>query len=297
MKSKKILAVILGVLLLLGMVGCSAEAPMEGGVPVATDAGMNRYDNDYIEKEESPSAESTALPENRKLIQTFHMDVETEDLDVVLQQIDSRTAELSGYVENSYIRNGSAYSGRRYRSATITLRIPAKTVDAFVDRVGEISNIVSSQKTVEDVTLRYVETEGRMKALQVEEQRLLELLAKAETMEDLLKIEDRLTNVRTELEQVTSALRVYDNQVDYATVHLNVTEVKEYTEVTEPETVWDRIAEGFADSWENIGVFLQELFVFFVVASPYLLLMGGSALVVVLIIRLSIRRKRKKKEE
>ena len=113
-------------------------------------------------------------------------------------------------MESSNIQNGSAYSGRRYRNATITARIPAKDVDSFVDRVGEISNIVSSRQTVEDVTLSYVATESRMKALQTEESRLLELLSKAETLDDLLTVEKRLTQVRTELEQVTSALRVFD---------------------------------------------------------------------------------------
>ena len=224
------------------------------------------------------------------------MDVETEDLDAVLQQIDSRIAELSGYVESSNVRNGSAYSGKRYRSAEMTIRVPAKDLETFIDKVGEVSNIVSSRKTVEDITLNYVATESRMKALQTEETRLLELLAQAETMDDLLTIESRLTDVRTELEQVTSALRVFDNQVDYATIHLNIEEVTEYTEVTEPETVWQRIGTGFKKSLKGVGKFLRELFVFLVVASPYLVLIAAITLGTLFIIRFSIRRKRKKRD-
>jgi len=209
-----------------------------------------------------------------------------------LQQIDTRIAELGGYVENSSVENGSAYSGRRYRSANITVRIPAKDLDSFIDKVGQITNIVSSQKRVEDVTLSYVATESRMKALQTEETRLLELMAKAETMDDLLTVEKRLTQVRTELEQVTSALRVFDNQVDYATIHLSISEVKEFTEVTEPETVWERIGVGFKRSLKGVGNFLEELFVFLIVAIPYLVLIAVIALGVWLIVR--HRRKGKK---
>ena len=221
------------------------------------------------------------------------MNVETENLDTVLQQIDGRIAELSGYVESSNIQNGSAYSGRRYRNATITARIPAKDVDSFVDRVGEISNIVSSRQTVEDVTLSYVATESRMKALQTEESRLLELLSKAETLDDLLTVEKRLTQVRTELEQVTSALRVFDNQVNYATIHLNITEVTEYTPVEEPETVWERIGAGFKKSLNGVGNFFKELFVFLVVSSPYMALVAVISLSILMIIRSAIRRKRR----
>jgi len=132
-----------------------------------------------------------------------------------------------------------------------------------------------------------------MKALQTEEERLLELMARAETLEDLLTVETRLTDVRTELEQVTSALRVFDNQVDYATIRLSIDEVKEFTEVTEPETVWQRISAGFTESLEGVGSFLEDLFVFLVVSVPYLVLIAVIPVGIVLIIRLSGRKKRK----
>lgn len=295
MKIRKLLTLILVVLLLLGLVACNAPLNKMDSNGIANDVVDAAPEGGAYVKEE-PNTESTPnLPENRKLIQTVNMSVETENLDTVLQQIDSRMAELGGYVESSNVQNGSAYSDRRYRSAEITVRVPAKDLDAFVDKVGEISNIVSSKKTVQDVTLNYVATESRMKALQTEEARLLELLAKAETLNDLLTVERRLTEVRTELEKVTSALRVYDNQVDYATIRLNIQEVKEYTQTAEPETVWQRIGDGFMKSLKGVGNFFKELFVFLVVASPYLVLIAAIALAIAGIIRFSIRRNRKKR--
>lgn len=300
MKTRNVLAIILSVLLLFGLTGCAAaemdKATANGGA-YAPESAMDSALNDYVVKEGSPAdgESGSSLPANRKLIQTVNMDVETEDLDAVLQQIDSRIAELGGYIESSNVQNGSAYSGKRYRSADMTVRIPATDLEIFIDKVGEVSNIVSSRKTVDDITLSYVSTESRMKALQTEEARLLELLAQAETMDDLLTIESRLTDVRTELEQVTSALRVFDNQVDYATIHLYIDEVTEYTEVTEPETVWQRIGTGFKKSLKGVGKFLREVFVFLVVASPYLVLIAAIGLTIFFSIRCSVRRKRKKR--
>ncbi|MBO5953552.1 MAG: DUF4349 domain-containing protein [Oscillospiraceae bacterium] len=290
MKIRKLIAGMLCALILLGMAGC--------GVAVDKAAGSGTS-NDYIAKEEGTldAESSAALPENRKLIQTVNMNVETENLDTVLQQIDSRIAQLGGYVEKSNVQNGSAYSGRRYRSANITVRIPAKDLESFIDRVGEISNIVSSRKTVEDVTLGYVATESRMKALQAEEARLLELMAKAGTLDELLTVEKRLTEVRTELEKVTSALRVFDNQVDFATVHLSIEEVKEFTEVTEPENIWERIGTGFKKSLKSVGNFFVELFVFVIVSLPYIAMIAVIPLGIVLIIRLKNRKKKKKPEK
>lgn len=297
MKIRKMLTLVLVVLLLLGLAACSAPLNKADSNEILNDVADAAPSGGAYVKEESDVESTSNLPENRKLIQTVNMSVETENLDTVLQQIDNRIAELNGYVESSNIQNGSAYSGKRYRSADITVRIPAESLDVFVDKVGEVSNIVSSKKTVQDVTLSYVATESRMKALQTEETRLLELLAKAENLNDLLTVEKRLTEVRTELEQVTSALRVYDNQVDYATIRLSVSEVKEYTQVTEPETVWQRIGTGFVKSLKGVGTFFRELFVFLVVASPYLLLIALIPVVIVTIIRRRIRKKNKQKQE
>lgn len=256
-------------------------------------AENNAPGGNYTNEEIASDSETTTsdLPEDRKLIQKVNMSVETEDLDKLLSNLDKRIAELGGYVETSNIENGSAYSNHRFRSATMTIRIPAKSFNSFINKVSELSNVVSSQKTVEDITLNYVATEGRMKALQAEEARLLQFMAKAETMNDLLTVEKRLTEVRAELETVTSALRVYDNQVNYSTINLTINEVKEYTDVTEPETVWQRISSGFVNSVKNIVNFFKELFIFLVVASPYLILLAIVPVSIIIIIKLNNRKR------
>lgn len=319
---KRMLAIVLCLMMVLSLSACGAAAKdmvMEntGGAMYAPESAVGEFDYFYAADSDSvvsdsltesgkipetdAPAEAPSLPANRKLIQTVNMSVETENLDEVLRKIDARIAELGGYMEASNVRNGSIYSsGRRYRSADLTIRIPADKLSQFTDTVGEVSNVVSSNKTVDDITLSYVATESRMKALETEQERLLELLSKAETLKDLLTVESRLTEVRTELEQITSTLRVMDNQVSYSTVELHISEVTEYTPVEEPETVWERIGTGFVKSLKGVGNFFEELFVFLIVGSPYFvlvaILIGLPALVVLLIIK-SIRRKNRKRRE
>ena len=234
------------------------------------------------------STGSGALPqaENQKLVRKLRLEAETEDLDALLAAIDEKITALSGYVEARDVYNGSQYSGRRYRSATMTVRIPVADMDSFVSHVKESSNIVSSNETVDNITLTYVATQSRITALETEQARLLELLAQAQNMEDLLTIEARLTDVRTELEEYTSQIRLYDNMVDYATITLNIDEVREYSvPEEEPETVWERIGTGFVKSLKGVGNFFVELFVFIIVASPYLLLIGVIAFIIVFFCR------------
>lgn len=290
MKPKQILAILLAAFLLLAaLAGCSAEAPSyapgEGGNFVSGD--KNNADSDSLN---GSSGIGSVGVQNQKLIRTIRLSAETEDLSALLARVEDKLALLGGYVENKEVRNGSTNSS--YRSATLTVRIPAERLDEFVDQVSDASNITYSSETTEDVTLSYVATQSRITALETEEARLLELLAKAETMDDLLLIESKLTDIRTELEQVTSQLRLYDNLVDYGTVRLELTQVQTFT-VVEEQTVWQRISTGFSESMANLGSGLTELIVFFLTRLPYLIPLGVAAVVVLLIVKLTNRKPKK----
>ena len=226
------------------------------------------------------------------MVRKIWINTETEDLTTLLTSIEQKTADLSGYVESQNQYNGSKYSGsKRYRNASLTLRIPAEQLDSFISQVADVSNVVSKKQTAENITLNYVATESRIKALETEQTRLLELLAQAQNMTDLLSIEKRLTQVQSELEQVTSQLRVYDNMVDYGTVYLEIQEVTEFTVDEEPSTIWGRIGTGFMESLKGIGNFFIEMFVFLVVGLPYLVPLGLLITGAIFL----LRRRRKKK--
>ena len=297
MKVQKYMSFLLTLLLLIGMVsGCSTASKnaASDNFYVQESVGSGIYDGVNEKVEASSTADANLT--DRKLVKTLEMNAETEDLDALLEAVMARVGELGGYVENQRVYNGSNYSSRRSRSASMTIRIPAEELEDFADHMAQNSNIVSRYAYIDDVTLTYVATENRIQALQAEHDRLLELMAKAETMSDLLEVEARLTDVRYELEQVTSQMNVLKNQVNYGTVHLNVDEVVEYTPVAE-ETFWQRISGGFVDSLEGIGSGIVEITVFVLANLPYLLLIGAGATGVVLLAKRSIRKKKAKKNE
>ena len=276
---KKFLKVTLTMMLVLAMLaGCGASsmaadkyAPMENMAVESPAAPMPEYALDMGYKSDASSVGQSVPNTEQQLIKTVRMDVETEDLEALLPQISSKIISLGGYVENQELYNGSSYSSYRHRSANLTVRVPAESLNGFVEDVKGVSNVVTYNESTENVTLQYVSTESRMKALEVEQERLLELLAKAENMSDLLEIEARLTDVRYELENVTSQLRVLANQVDYATIYLYISQVKVYTEVEE-QTVWQRIGSGFKENLQDIGEDLTDFFVWVITYSPQLIL-------------------------
>ena len=299
---KRYLSVLFVFVLLLSMLaGCGAKeesAAMESPAAapaetwVETEAAMEEVL--YDESTSESGSSTAALPENQKLIRTVYMDAETQSMTGLLEWMDSHVAALGGYYEQkSVYRRGSRDDGSYFRSGDFMIRIPAENLDQFISQVGEQANVTSTSEETENVTLTYVSTQSRVLALETEQERLLELLENAETMEDLLTIEARLTDVRWELENYASQLRVLDNQVNYSTIHLSVWEVEEPTVMAE-RTVWQKIGDGFSENAGNMWDGLVNAFVWLITAIPYLIplaLIGGAVL---LVLKLFKKRKSKK---
>ena len=285
---KRLFTISLVLLLLLGLLaGCGAKeeaaAAPDAAAPMETmTATMEEVL--YDEAASETGSGGTALPENQKLIRTVNMDAETLDLDPLMAWIESRVGSLGGYFEQKSIRrSGSRDDGSYYKYADLMIRIPAQNLDQFTSQVGEKANVTSTSESTENVTLTYISTKSRVEALETEQKRLLELLENAESMEDLLTIEERLTDVRWELENYASQLRVLDNKVDYSTVYLSIWEVDEPTVIVE-RTVWQKIGDGFTRNAGRMWNGLVNFFIWLLTIIPYLVplaLIGGVALLIV----------------
>jgi hypothetical protein len=233
----------------------------------------------------------------RKLIRDVNLEVETETFEELLSTVGEKTRNLGGYIEESYTYNGSNYYGKGTRNANLTIRIPAEKLDEFLLAVGEVSNVISRNESVTDVTLEYVDLESHKKVLLAEQERLLELLEKAETIEDIISLESRLSQVRYQIESMEAQLRTMDNRVNYSTVYLYINEVAKLTPVKE-QTVWEKISTGFASSLYNVGEGFVNFGIGFIIFLPYLLVWVIIIVVFTLLLKLLIKcavKKRQKK--
>ncbi len=292
MKRTRLFCLLLALMLTLSACGGSANterAPMDG----ADFAVKEEYDAGSAEAPEySLTTDSgtgqTPQSTGRKLIKTVRLNAETEHYDDLMTGLEDRIASLGGYVESRESR------GQRSRYCSMTIRIPAQQLGGFVDYVSENANVTHSSETAEDITLQYVDTEAKIKALETEQARLLELLENAQNLTEILEIEARLSDVTYELERYSSQKRTYDNLVDYATVHLSVSEVEVLTPTEEP-TVWQRIANGFTASLDDVGTGFVDLFVWITANSPRLVVWGAVIAGVVFLVRRGFASKRRKK--
>lgn len=286
-KLKTAMALSLAILLLLTLGACGgSDGAKYDSASTAASYGMNQsaeMPGDMMEAEagfdEGSFADEveTVRPQDRKLITTVNIQAETREYDSFMSWLETQVAAAGGYIESSDMY---AYNERE-RSCDLTLRVPADKLNSFLQEMGETCNILQRSVQEEDVTLNYVDAESYRDALLVEQERLLELLEKADNLTDIMSIEDRLTTVRYQLQNYESTLRVYDNQINYSTVHLSIREVAELTE-PEPESWGSRALSGMKENAKDIGVFFQELSLFIVTHIPTLLLAGVVVLIILL---------------
>lgn len=268
-------------------------AAYDGGVVFnsAAAAGAAEYEmaEETYAQEEGGQSTVTAPETSRKLIKTVNISTETEDFDTLVPGLQKQVESLGGYIESISVYDVGSYyledTMQKQRRANMTARVPKEKLDGFLDQVGEQTNVTSRSENVEDVTLRYVDLESHKKALLTEQERLLALMEKAESVEDIITIEGRLSEVRYQLESMESQLRTYDNQIDYSTVYLSIEEVRKYS-APQTATVWKRIGTGFMKSLENIGFGIRDFAIGFVINIPYIVFWGVLIVVAVIVFRI-----------
>lgn len=328
MKMWKWKSIVITTLIVVMLTGCGVSASEKADYAITTESYDNSsyatddlYMNSMAEEPMEDAAVEEAMPEeaieeaeadvqeaasqqtelqqtNRKLIKNVNLEVETESFDELYGKVNEKTEALGGYVENSYIYNGSSYYGDDTRDASLTIRIPAENLDAFLSEVSQASNVISRNDSVTDVTLQYVDLESKKEALLIEQDRLLELLKEAETIEDIIALEGRLSEVRYELESMESRLRTLDNQISYSTVYLYIQEVAKLTPVKE-QSLGEKIATGFTESLYGVGEGLLDFGVGFIIKLPYIVVWTIIIIGIIFVIKgiRKVHKKRKAKKQ
>lgn len=306
---KKVLACLLSGILAASIFGCGSRSMMATESAVADSAAYDNtsYDSAYDTTESASAEESsggTVTSENgieevqdtdRKLVRNVNLSIQTKEFDTVLENISQKVKDLGGYVQDSSVwGSNSDYSSSR--SANYTLRIPSDKLDEFIDVVESLGNVTYKNESVDDVTLRYVDVESHKKALETEQERLLALLEQAENVDDIITIENRLSDVRYELENYESQIRLMDNQIDYSTVYVDVSEVSRVTD-TGKQSFFEEVASRFNDSIYVVLMGLRGLAVGILGSLPILAVWAAVLAAVVILLRKFVFKKNRKNKK
>lgn len=238
------------------------EAPAEPMAPAApAPEATESYDYGYYESPasasdiKSESGNDSSFPVNTKLIYTADMDLETTAFDEAIAGLEALVKDMGGYFESSNVNNYGSY-----RQGSYTVRVPAKNFEGFCTAVGQLCQLNSISRSARDVSEAYYDTESRLVTQQTKLERLQGLLAQAATMEDIIELENAISNTEYQIEQLTGTLRKYDSLVGYSTVSIYINEVFELTEVEEPVIGFGaKLSEAFKRGSSNFVDSLQRM--------------------------------------
>ncbi len=227
-------------------------------------------------KGENPSVNTTSNY-NRKVIKTGQLELQTETFGQTIDDLTNYVISLGGYVESSNIQGSSFYNRENTnRTASLTVKIPQKQFDQFINKGSEFGYVTYLTCNSEDITSVYVDTEIRLKTLKIRHERLLALLEQSGSLSDLFEIEQEIGNVTYEIESLSGTLNHYDALVDMGTINIQIQEVKKVeVEAQKEEGLGAEMAEAFKASLKTlleigkgIVIWLTGVFPFAVVLIP-----------------------------
>lgn len=242
---------------------------------------------------ESPSLKnktegSSPLDENRKIIKTANIDITVKNLDKFLSDIKASVDSLGGYIS---AENQESNQYNDYRNSEITIRVPAEKFDSFINGTETFGTVTSKNITSNDETSNYVDIESKMKSLETEQKALMNLLEKADSLDNIIQLQNRLSEIRGEIESYKSQLKLIDSQVDYSTVTIYASEQERV--IKTDGSFGSQVKEKFLNSLFSIGDFFESFAINFLGAIPYIVIVAVIAVIVIVI----VKKKKNKKGE
>ena len=266
---------------------------MGGGVSGSTD----RTDPDSQAVENSPSS-------NRKIVYTGSISLQTLEYDKSAAGIHEKITKYGGFIENETTSNDDPYwyykdrpassRNRARRNTYITARIPADKFDAFMENLKKDGQVINTSVNARNISVKYATHDASRKALEIEQERLLKMMDNAKTVEEMIAVEERLTQVERELNDEKTQLSDMDRDVNFSTVDISLQEVFEYSEKVVEYTYGERLQQAFGRAISGFVEFWQDLILVIVETFPFLIMLG---IIIFAIVKLTGRARRRRAEK
>lgn len=236
-------------------VATNEAAPSASSIPVA--------DETYKQEEQTTDANSKQeIVQERKLIKEADLEWKTNSIDNTHQNISTLAKKF-----DAYIADDNQYKDDYTITNRMTIKVPANKFDAFLNALNnDVKKYDRKNIKVLDVTEEYVDVAARIKTKKELEQRYLQILQKANQVEDILSVEAQLNIVRTDIEAAEARMKVLNHQISLSVINITF-----YETTSAPVGFFGKIGKSFLDGWNGILYFILGLITFW----PFVLAIGA----------------------
>lgn len=257
--SKRVISILIMTLLVV-LAGCgkkSSSFDTANTVMPSRNSGVGVPASELNKDEADTVSNQNTITQGKKIIQNFQVYITVEDIKAAVKDIEGKTREMGGYIEAEVVTE--------YGSNSV-IRIPAQKSDSFIEYLEKSYEVTNKNKSIEDITNVYVDNDARLKNLRAEEAQVLEIMKKANTVEEILKVQSELYKIREEVEVLEARKKNWDRLVDYSTIRLNISKKQIVSDkkikILTSDELFGSSWQGFKNTFTAIVLSLQTLFIF-----------------------------------
>ena len=220
---KVLIATVFLIFLGLLMAGCStANDQTTTQLPAPKGTGSGTVSKEAATDQSGGTATSPSIPQSPKMIKTANISIEVGkgEFEKKFEEAAMVADQVGGYVTKS---DTSGQKGELI-SGTVTLRVPSKRFEDAIKRVKKLGKVQKAATGGEDVSEEYVDLQSRLKNYKAQEEALIALMAKAQSVQDTLTVQQQLTSVQEQIEIITGRLNYLQNRTDFSTIDVTVEE-------------------------------------------------------------------------
>jgi hypothetical protein len=169
----------------------------------------------------SPTAGQTAADVDQKIIKTGTIDMLVEEVSGTASKIGGIAVDRGGYVQSSSVSEGGngAYYGE------VVVRVPVEKIEStMVDLRGLATLVRNESSNGQDVTEQYTDLEAQLRNAKAQEETYLAVLKQAKSVEDILKVQERLGAIRSQIESLQGRIQYLTNTTSLSTISVSLSE-------------------------------------------------------------------------
>lgn len=242
--------------------------------PMAPEIGLINTEGSNLTATRVGTEETSGYRNERMVIRHANLRVDVEGYDAVYANLVSWVEASGGYVEHSSTSFKTFYEDRdNLKYGYLTLRVPVEGYQAIIEQIKGIGRVTSEDSSANDITKQYRDTASEIENLKITENRLKEILLKAEEVADVLAIENELTRVRGLINSYGQQLKDWEALVDLTTINVELNEVESLKPVIRPidNSLMGKAKEGFIETINAIKSAFEVTVIWLIAKSPVLL--------------------------
>lgn len=276
---KRFIMIMLSIIMVVTISSCSSKssAPRSevstaqnagGGLNAGFKSEPEAREMEMVADAKTDEVKSNIPSDNRKVIYNASVTLDVRDLRKAYDSITSKAVEMGGFI---------SHSGINESSSQVTVRIPAEKLTNFLEYLDTLGG-QNKECTIdtEDVTERYFDAQSNLRNLKAQEEQYLTILKKANTIDEIMKVQNEIYRVRGEIETLQGRINMWDNLIDLCTITIRLNKIMDMggKDVSISFITWNEITKamsnGFKSTLNFIIRLISGLFVFVVSIIPAL---------------------------